>query len=381
MYIEVEEKQLNNQKEFRDFVNRKIVPYADNWDLEEKIPIDMVSSLAKSGYLTPMLSPEYGGKHMDMVTIGLLNEEIGRGCSSIRSLLTVHGMVALAIERFGTYEQKKHWLPKMASGDMIGAFGLTEPEAGTDIQALQTKAVIKGDYYILSGTKKWITFGQIADLFLIFAQLEGSTTAFLVPRNLPGIRVTPIKSVLGTTASMLAEITLEEVSIPRENILGQKGVGVSFVATSCLDYGRYTIAWGCVGIGQACLDACLNYTNRRQTFGKYLKENQMIQQMVTDMITKIKAARLLCMQAGDLKDKGHPNAIMETWIAKYFASTMISQITNDAVQIHGANGCSRNYSVSRYLRDAKVMEIIEGSTQMHQIIIANHAYQMAEYDF
>ena len=181
--------------------------------------------------------------------------------------------------------------------------------------------------------------------------------------------------MLGTRASMLAELYLNDCHIPKENLVGGRGFGLATVATSALDIGRYSVACGCVGIAQACLEASLHYTSERKQFGSYLKDHQLIQRMITEMITNVKAARLLCYQAGYLKEIGDPNTIMETWVAKYFASTIAVKAANDAVQIHGANGCSNDYPVQRYLRDAKIMEIIEGSTQLQQMTIAGYGYQ------
>jgi glutaryl-CoA dehydrogenase (non-decarboxylating) len=316
---------------------------------------------------------------MDMITFGLLNEEFGKGCSSLRSLITVHSMVASAILRWGDKRQKEYWLPQLARGEILGAFGLSEPNVGSDAKNIQTQAIPVADGYILQGDKKWITYGQIADLFLIFAQCKGNVSAFLVEKGAPGLSTEPITGMLGTKASMLAEVSLRECHIPMTHLLGGMGFGLASVAISALDLGRYTVAWGCVGLAQACLDASLQYTSQRQQFGEYIKEHQLIQQMITDMITTTKAARLLCLQEGYLKEKGDPRTMMETWIAKYFASTTASKVASDAVQIHGANGCSTSYPVQRFFRDAKVMEIIEGSTQMQQITIARYGYQEQEF--
>jgi alkylation response protein AidB-like acyl-CoA dehydrogenase len=230
---------------------------------------------------------------------------------------------------------------------------------------------------VLHGHKKWITYGQIADVFLLFAQLNGKVSAFLVERDTPGLSMIPIAGMLGTRASMLAELHLQDCVIAKENLVGGSGFGLAPIATSALDIGRFSVACGCVGIAQACLDATLAFTSTRKQYGTLLKEHQLIQQMVTDMITNVKAARLLCHHAAYLKDKGDPATLMETFIAKYFASTAAMKAANDAVQIHGALGCSSEYPVQRYLRDAKVMEIIEGSTQIQQITIANCGYQQA----
>lgn len=237
-----------------------------------------------------MLPEEAGGAGMDLVSFGLLNEELGRGCSSVRSLLTVHSMVCRALFRWGSREQKERWLRPLASGQTVAAFALTEPEAGSDAQAVQTSAAADGDAYLLSGRKKWVSFGQVADLFLVFARCGEGPAAFLVERGAPGLRVEPISGMLGVRASMLAELHLSGCRVPRQNLLGGVGFGLSHVASAALDYGRYSVAWGCVGIAQACLEACLRYTGERRQFGAYLKDHQLIQRMIARMVTGVKAA-------------------------------------------------------------------------------------------
>jgi glutaryl-CoA dehydrogenase (non-decarboxylating) len=375
MKIELTPQQKNARSEFRAFVNEEIVPQANRCDREEHTPPGLIEKLAQRGYLGAVLPKEWGGSGMDAIAYGLLSEEIGRGCSSLRSLLTVHNMVAYALLKWGSKFQKENWLPKLASGEAIAAFALSEPNVGSDAKAVETTATVSGDSYILNGQKKWITYGQVADVFLVFAQCSGKPSAFLVEKNSPGFSINPISGMLGVRASMLAELHLEDCRIPQESLVCRQGFGFSHVASSALDYGRYSVAWGCVGIAQACLEACLQYTSQRKQFGLYLKEHQLIRQMITEMIANVKAARLLCYQAGYLKDIGDPKSIMETSIAKYFVSTIATKVANDAVQIHGANGCSSEYSVQRYLRDAKIMEIIEGSTQIQQLTIAEYGYQ------
>ncbi|ARV60171.1 acyl-CoA dehydrogenase [Nostocales cyanobacterium HT-58-2] len=375
MRIELTAQQKDAQSEFRAFVNEEIVPHANCYEKEERTPSKLIEQLAHKGYLSAVLPKEFGGKGMDMITFGLLNEEIGRGCSSLRSLLTVHSMVAHALCKWGNKSQKEYWLPKLASGEVIAAFALSEPNVGSDAKSIETTAILSGDSYILNGHKKWITYGQIADVFLVFAQCAGKPSAFLVEKNNPGLSIKPISGMLGVRASMLAQLNFQDCRIPQENLVGRLGFGFSYIASSALDYGRYSVAWGSVGIAQACLEASIQYTGERKQFGVYLKEHQLIRQMITQMIANVKAARLLCYQAGYLKEIGDPNSIIETSIAKYFASTTATKVANDAVQIHGANGCSSEYSVARYLRDAKIMEIIEGSTQIQQITIADYGYQ------
>ena len=375
MKIELTPQQKIDQAAFRTFVQEEIIPEANRYDQEEYTSTELINKVAQQGYLGSLVAEESGGTAMDMITFGLLHEEIGRGCSSIRSLLTVHSMVTHALLRWGSKQQKAFWLPKLATGEIIGAFALSEPNVGSDAESVETTARHCDDHYVLNGQKKWITYGQIADLFLVFARCEGKVSTFLVERNSPGFSTKPISGMLGTRASMLAELYLNACVIPKENLVGGRGFGLATVATSALDIGRYSVACGCIGIAQACLEASLQYTSERKQFGSYLKDHQLIQRMITEMITNVKAARLLCYQAGYLKEIGDPNTLMETWVAKYFASTIAVKAANDAVQIHGANGCSNDYPVQRYLRDAKIMEIIEGSTQLQQMTIAGYGYQ------
>jgi glutaryl-CoA dehydrogenase (non-decarboxylating) len=379
MEIALTSQQKKDQLAFRTFVQEEIVPRANGYDQEEVTPPDLIRKVARMGYLGALAPHEYAGTEMDLITFGLLSEELGRGCSSIRSLLTVHSMVIHAILRWGNRQLKELWLPRLATGEAIGAFGLSEPNVGSDAQSVETTATLSGNDYILNGTKKWTTYGQIADLYLIFARYQGSVSAFLVERSLPGLSVKPLSGILGTRASMLAEIHLHDCRVPKANLVGGRGFGIASVATSALDIGRYTVAWGCVGITQACLDTSLRYTSQRAQFGVYLKEHQLIQQMITNMLVNVQAARLLCYQAGYLKDTGDPNTVMATWIAKYFASVAARNAAHDAVQIHGANGCSNEYDVQRYLRDTVVMEIIEGSTQIQQVTLAKYAFQMSHH--
>lgn len=373
MNMQLTQEQMNLKEAFRNFVDKEIVPYAAQNDREEKIAPELLKKVIEAGYLGSMIPAKYGGAGYDMVTIGILNEEVGRGCSSVRSLLTVHGMFALGIERWGTEEQVEYWLPKLAKGECIGAFALTEPNVGSDAKKVETTAELIGDQYVLNGTKKWTTMGQIADAFLVFARCEDKPTAFIVERNTPGLSIKPIKGLLGARASMIAELNFNDCRIPKENILGRVGSGLSHVALTCLDYGRYTIACGCVGLAQACLEESVRYARKRKQFGAPLREHQLIQKMITEMFVNVKAARYMCYSAGYLKDIKDPDAIMETWNAKYFASTMLSKITCDAIQIHGANGCCQDYPVERYYRDAKINEIIEGTSQMHEVLIATSA--------
>jgi glutaryl-CoA dehydrogenase (non-decarboxylating) len=375
MNIELDTNAKSERAAFRAFVEQEIAPHADQYDQEERIPAGTIAELARRGYLGATLPEAYGGLGMDMITFGLLNEELGRGCSSVRSLVMLQNMTAQTILRWGSEDQKELWLKKMASGDVIAAFALSEPRVGSDAKSIQTTATPSGGSFILNGQKKWISLGQIANLFLVFGQYEGQLSAFLLESGTPGLTVSPISGMLGLRASMLAELDLKDCRVSEENLVGSLGFGLVPVAVNALNLGRYCIAWGCVGIAQACLEACIQYTTARKQFGVYLSEHQLIQQMIADMLVHTEAARLLCYRAGHSMDKGDPDFIMEVLLAKYLASTMANRVANDAVQIHGALGCSSQHPVQRYLRDARIMEIIEGTTQIHQIKIAEYGYR------
>lgn len=362
----------------RAFVDEHIGPRADAYDRAGAIPEELLARIAEAGLWAPFLPPGLGGCGTDMVTFGEIHEEVGRGCSSVRSLLTVHGMLSWALQRWGSAEQVERWAPALAAGRVLGAFCLSEPQAGSDTGAITTRAVPRGAGWVLDGTKKWITGGRRADLFLVFARGPASTVALLVPRDTPGVGVRPIDDVLGTRASMLAEVTFSGVTLGPDALLGPAGFAAGMVLTGTLDIGRYSVAAGSVGIVQACLEASAAYASRRSVGGTRLRDLPLIQAKLSEMVTDVRAARLLVAEAGRLKDAGDSATIMSTWVAKYFASTAAARHAAEAVQIHGANGCGPDYPVARYYRDAKVMEIIEGSNEVQRTTIAAEAYRKWE---
>lgn len=364
---------VTDRRSARAFVDTHVVPYADDYDRNGRVPEDLLRQVAAAGLWAPFLPVESGGSGMDLVTLGEVHEEVGRGCSSLRSLLTVHTMVAWTVQRWGTPGQRERWEPALAAGEALGAFCLSEPGAGSDTAAITTTAVEHGDGWLLNGVKKWTTGGQRADLFLVFARTGASIGAFLVPRYAPGVQVRPIDDMLGTRASMLAEISFQDVALGPDALLGPSGFTAGMVLTGTLDLGRYSVAAGSVGIVQACLEASAAYAAHRRVGGRPLAEQPLIQAKLSDMVTDARAARLLLAEAGRLKDAGESSTIMATWIAKYFASTAAARHAAEAVQIHGANGCSPDYPVARLYRDAKVMEIIEGSNEIQRITIAGQA--------
>ncbi|HET8643090.1 MAG TPA: acyl-CoA dehydrogenase family protein [Pseudonocardiaceae bacterium] len=368
------EVQVTDRKTARAFVDAYIAPYANEWERAERLPEELLERMAAAGLWAPFLPPEVGGAGMSMVTLGEVHEEVGRGCSSVRSLLTVHTMASWALQRWGTPDQKQQWAAKLASGQLLGAFCLSEPGAGSDTSGISTTAVESGGGWVINGTKKWITNGQRADLYLVFARTASSSIgAFLVPRSSPGVQVRPIKGIMGTTASMIAEITFTDVRLGPDAVLGPLGFTAGMVLTGTLDLGRYSVATGSVGIIQACLEASAAYAGKRKVNGTFLKDLPLIQAKLTDMVTDARAARLLVTEAGRLKDAGEASTIIATWVAKYFASIAAAKHATEAIQIHGAAGCSADYPVGRYYRDAKVMEIIEGSNEIQRMTIAGQA--------
>lgn len=373
MQLEYTTQQRDNQNLYRHFAQDEVAPLARQIDEAELFPAGLIHKMGEMGFLGALVPEAQGGKPLDMTSFGLLNEELGAACSSARSLVTVHSMVTFALKRWGQKQQQEKWLHLLASGEKIGAFALSEPNIGSDVGSIETTAVPHDDWLVVNGRKKWITFGQIADLFLLFARQDGQALALLVEKETPGLTVHPIQGMMGTKGAMLAELELDNCRIPASHMLASVGFGIMAVAMSALDIGRYSVAWGSVGIGQACLEASLAYTQDRKQFGQPLNKFQLIQQIITNMVTHVKAARLLCLQAGYALENQQANAANDILIAKYFASKIAMEAATDAVQLHGANGCSSAYPLQRFMRDAKVMEIIEGSHQMQQIMIAQHA--------
>lgn len=363
--------QLQYQKYISRFLDANVIPYVNQFEKEGNFDRALIRKMGKEGFLGANIPKKYGGSNLDTLQIGMLNEQFARASSSVRSILTVHGMLELAILRWGNEIQKNTWLPKLSSGEIVGSFALAEQEAGSDAGNIQMEAVKRDKHYILNGKKIWVTMGEIADLYLVFAKCNGNITAFLVEKN-SNVFVESIDGLLGVRASMIANLTFHDCIIPEENVLGIEGAGLEYVVSSCLDYGRYTVAWACLGISQACVDLCIDYVKSRKQFGVPLGEQQLIQQMITQMVTSTKAVRLYCHNIARLRAEGDPGSIIETWSAKYLASKIVNEVVGKAVQIFGANGCFDQYPIERYFRDAKIHEIIEGTSQLHEIIIAGN---------
>lgn len=352
-----------------DFLQNELIPFAQNFDTEQQIPKVFFQSLAKAGYLGAIIPKNYGGQEMDYMTLGYIHEEFGKVLASVENALTVFSMVTRPLIRFGTKLQRNYWLPRIAKGDTIVAIALTEPDTGSDLKKITTFAEESEDYYCLNGVKKYITLGQIADLFLVLARCEDEFITLLVEKKLPGISITPLNDFFGLRSNLLAEIEFKDCRVAKENRLGAKGAGLAQVIACALDEGRYTTAWGCVGIGQACLDLAQQYCHQRSQFGSLLKDHQLIQKKLTEIIVNVKAARSLCSDVGELREAREITYIGETLIAKYFSANMAVTVAKNALDVFGAVGFTKNYSMERFYRDAHMMEVIEGTAQMYEIMI------------
>ncbi|HEX6458157.1 MAG TPA: acyl-CoA dehydrogenase family protein [Thermoleophilaceae bacterium] len=361
----------------RDFTDNEIVPVARENDRNEKFDTDLVKKMADMGFLGAIVSEEYGGRGLDYRTYGLIVEEIGRGDSSARTVVSVQtSLVCSSIERWGTEEQKQEWLPRLCSGEALGCFGLTEPSSGSDAASLKTRATKIDSGWKLNGQKQWISMGNHAKVALIFAQTDPEKAhrglaCFLVPTDSDGFSSGEIHGKLGLKASDTAELSLSDVEVPDEAMLGEIGDGFK-VAMSALDSGRFSVASGCVGISQGCVNASVQYAKEREQFGRPIGSFQLVQAMIADMIVDTEAARGLVWKAGWLKDTGKPSTT-ETSIAKLYATEAAVRNANLAIQVHGGSGYVDDHPVERYLRDARVATLYEGTSQIQKLIIGRAA--------
>jgi alkylation response protein AidB-like acyl-CoA dehydrogenase len=361
----------------REFADREIVPRARDNDRAARFDRELAGKLGEVGYLGAPVAEEYGGRGLDYIGYGLIVEQVGRADSSARTVVSVQtSLVAGSIERWGSEEQKRRWLPRLCSGEALGCFGLTEPDTGSDAASLRTRATKTDSGWSISGQKMWISLGNFAEVALIFAQTDPEKkhrglACFLVPTDSEGFSSQEIHGKLGLRASDTAELSLDEVEVPDDGMLGEIGDGFK-VAMSALDNGRYSVAAGCVGICDGCVDASVAYAQERRQFGVPLARFQLVQEMIADMILKRDASRMLVLRAGTLKDEGRPNT-METSIAKLHATEAAVECANLAIQVHGGAGYVDDYPVERYLRDARVTTLYEGTSQIQKLIIARAA--------
>ncbi len=376
MDFELTEDQKLLKEMVRDFAQNEIRPMIKALEDKHSFPSEILSKLADLGILGMTVPAQYGGIKTDMLSLVLALEELGRVSPSVAVIVSVHcSLFCYSILKFGSEEQKKKYLPQAASGKILGAFSLSEPGAGSDVTNLKTKAVRKDDVYILNGTKVWVTTGAEAHAFIIFTRCEAKPekkrlNAFIVEKSLPGVRVSKIEEKMGLHSSVTVEIVLEDCRVPAENLLGKEGEGAS-IALHCLDGSRIGIAAQSVGLSSQALEGAAKYAKQREAFGKSISEFQAIQFMIADMSTLIEAARWLAYKAASLKDKGKPYG-KEAAMAKLFASEAANKIVYQALQIHGGYGYSKEFFIEQLYRDARVLSIYEGTSEIQRLVISRH---------
>jgi alkylation response protein AidB-like acyl-CoA dehydrogenase len=363
----------------KEFAEKEIAPIADRIDRENKYPMDLFEKMARQGLFGMCTPPEYGGTGLDLLSTAIAAEEIAKVSMSASGLIGIQAAVTAApIAKFGSDAQKEAYLRDMATGKRIGAFCLTEPVAGSDAASIETKAVKEGDEYVLNGTKTFITQGEVADLALVFAKTPGKdgeeVTAFLVDKRKSPFRVGSKIEVMGLRGTGTAELVFENCRVPKENVLGKEGDGF-LIAMMTLNESRIGVAAGGVGLAQAAFDIAANYAKQRKAFGRLIGKFQAIQWMLADMLTQIHSARLLTYHAAYLRDQ-QQDFVKEASMAKVFASEVAVEATRRAIQILGGYGPTKDYPLERYYRDAKVLEIVEGTSEIQRLILAKEILQL-----
>jgi alkylation response protein AidB-like acyl-CoA dehydrogenase len=373
MDFDLTDEQQLIQRTAREFTDNEIIMQSRENARNHHFDVELVKKVAEQGYLGAIVPEEYGGAGLDYFSYGLVVEEIGRGDSAIRTVISVQtSLVCSGIVKFATEEQKHKYLPKLCSGEWLGCFGLTEPDTGSDAANQKTRARRAGAGWVINGSKMWISMGDFAKVALIFAQTDPALghkglACFLVDTDQPGFQPQPIHHKLGLRGSDTAEIGLDDVEVAEDGMLGQVGDGFK-VAMTALESGRYSVASGCVGICQGCLDASVSYATERQQFGRPIAAFQLVQEMLTDIKVRTDASRLLVWRAGYLKDTGKPNST-ETSIAKLYATESAVHCANTAIQVHGGSGYVDDHPVERYFRDVRVTTLYEGTSQIQTLII------------
>lgn len=364
----------------REWGQREVAPHIAELDRAHTFDPKILPQMAELGLLGICIPPAYGGAGMDYVSLGLASEELEYVDTSLRVILSVHvGLNSLSLLSWGTEDQKQRYLVPQARGEKVATFGLTEPAAGSDVRGMESFAEKKGDRYVLSGEKMWISLADVADHFLVvaYSDLEkkkardtSGMTAFLVERRFKGFSSGTLKHKWGILAGNTGYFKLDEVEVPEENVLGRPGEGFK-IAMFALDQGRYTVAAGATGLVRACRDASVKYARERQTFGVEIGQHQLVKEMIAQMESDYQAARLLWLRSGWLKNEGKRNT-KETGLAKWFATVASERAAGDAVQIHGANGYSDEYPVGRFYRNCKGAVIYEGTREIHKLMQADY---------
>ncbi len=369
MHYLLTDSQRERHDEFNSFVAFHVAPCAERWDRDERIPGDVIARMGRCGYLGSTLPQEHGGQAWDVVTFGLLNEAFGSASSALTGVLTVQAMVSMALLKWGTPDQRRTWLPALASGDVIGSFAVTEPGVGSAMRTVETEFMPAAGGYRLNGTKRWISCGQFAGVFLVFGHMDGRSAACILPRGTPGFSVEPIKDLMGFRSAGLAQLRFDNVEVPAANMVGKPGFAMSHVAPVGLHFGRISTACSALGLLRGCFEASAAHAATRKIGDRTAGDIGMVRSLLAHMGTDLEAARLLCHRACHAEDEHLPEVFEQTMMAKYFTSRAAVRAASDAVQIRGASGCHASSPVSRYYRDAKIMEIIEGTTQVHEDVL------------
>jgi butyryl-CoA dehydrogenase len=373
MDFELSDEQQLIRETARDFTDNEIVERARENDRNEHFDLELVAKIAEQGYLGAIMPREYGGAGLDYLTYGLVVEQVGRGCSAMRTVISVQtSLVCSSILRWGNEEQKQRYLPKLCSGEWLGCYALTEPDTGSDAANQRTRARRSNGGWVINGAKMFISLANNAKVALVFAQTDPDKghrglACFLVDTDQPGFQPQPIHHKMGLRGSDTAAISLDDVWAPEDAVLGEVGDGFK-VAMTALDSGRYSVAAGCVGICQGCVDASVGYSKEREQFGRPIASFQLVQAMIANMALETDAARMLVWRAGWLKDSGKPNTT-ETSIAKLYATEAAVRCANTAIQVHGGSGYVDDHPVERYFRDVRVTTLYEGTSQIQQLII------------
>lgn len=379
MSYQLNDEQLMIQAMVREFARKVLAPTAAERDRTKQFPADNIEQMGDLGLMGMMIPPEYGGEGADTVSYVLALMEVAYACASTAVVMSVqNSIVCESIYRYGSEDQKKRFLEPLASGEIIGAFALTEPHAGSDPVSQSTSAVREGDCYVINGAKRFITSGKSAGIVVVTAKTDESQrhkgiSAFLLRKGIPGLTVGSLEDKMGLCASDTCDLTFEDCRVSVEDRLGEEGDGFK-IAMSCLDGGRIGIAAQSVGVAQAALDESIKYAKKRSQFGRTISKFQGIRWMIADMATEIEAARQMTLIAAALKDRGKKFTIQAS-MAKLFASEMVNRVTAKALQIHGGYGFIKDYAVERYYRDARVFTIYEGTSEIQRIVISNHIFK------
>ena len=358
------------RERFRRFAEMVLAPHAAQSDQTGLLEPRVIDAMCGEGLLGAPVSVEHGGSGMSMIDYGLLTAEVARVCAASRTLLTVHNLVALTLQRWGRSSLKTGLLADLATGRALAAIALSEPDAGSDIQSISTTITPELGGYRLNGRKSWVSFGMIADWFLVFGLSPSGGVALMVAASTPGLSRRPELEMTGARAGMMAHLDFDNCFIADEHMVARPGFGLSHVASTAVDHGRYSVDWGGVGVAEACLDLTMRHLRARRQFGQAMADLPLAKAAVSQMFVDARAARHLCHAAGELRDQHSADALVETMAAKYFAAGAAARAANTAVRLHGARGLLASHPVQRLLRDAKVLEIIEGGPELHELLIA-----------